>query len=817
MEDRAAWLEKQIVPLRRGLERAYDEVIEKQEKELKRRDEEHQKELKKSDEHGQILSGYIDEHTIENAYLVEENARLKYQLKKQGQCASAPIEQDDETPGGGNISADEYRHLTDKYNELNKKYQETNQRLKYIERKNVALVQQNRNMKENVRAWQKYCDHLENKHKLKSEARLTASPKKQLVANERDAVRPSISSSPGPTTIRTPRSLIGLEASSPAPINLLTHVELSFEEEPITNHSQDSPGAHAASIVADTNCGEPLEQHKDQPTTGSPQKEAPEVPVPANIYNTSAIPEQHFSSARLDSSQTTEDEIATQLLDPVTSNSEHDDVPEFVSERSLKRKRATATKFDVYTDRVPLDGTPTNPFRVKEEPFSSPPAQVTTLHLLRKETMDLDELGPNVISTPHRRRKKLPSTHANLTGTLNHQRCTSFPFVKNEVIEDENRTEDENFFEHIRTKGLDGKFVETRACSEPSNSRRSDPEVLQQLDLNIQTTGPTENEAPSKRRKRDEARQFDKFQMFTESGEKLPSMNENYKRLAPNVARAQFNRRLQASRDIQTPVKTTHKSPAAIHNMQSVAQIPTPPSSSNRPTYTASSYIGSRKGLSSEVLPASREELVSTSRPAWQLQLNKGQPSDNRDSPRKGTTSKQQKQAPLRTKPKSELRTSDFKANPTYNHGYSYAFAETVRKRADRACLPGCTRPECCGSTFRALAAVAGPLSAFQEEKILEEYLGDTYDSMQLTQMSLEERKELVLQARTRQMAKQHGRHRQAYERHTTPPGFWRIDFPTTQEDMEDRRKAAEMEKVLVEERWMEAMRKGGRWMFRDE
>ena len=95
--------------------------------------------------------------------------------------------------------------------------------------------------------------------------------------------------------------------------------------------------------------------------------------------------------------------------------------------------------------------------------------------------------------------------------------------------------------------------------------------------------------------------------------------------------------------------------------------------------------------------------------------------------------------------------------------------------------------------------------------------MGDAYDSLSLTQMMPEERKELVLQARTRQMAKQHGRHRQAYERHTTPPGFWRIDFPTTQEDMEDKKQAAEQERRLVEERWMEAMRKGGRWMFRDE
>ncbi|KAF2736880.1 SAE2-domain-containing protein [Polyplosphaeria fusca] len=171
----------------------------------------------------------------------------------------------------------------------------------------------------------------------------------------------------------------------------------------------------------------------------------------------------------------------------------------------------------------------------------------------------------------------------------------------------------------------------------------------------------------------------------------------------------------------------------------------------------------------------------------------------------------------LRSKPVTQLTLSDFRANPKFNHGYSYAFAETVRKRADRACLPGCTRAECCGSTFRTLATVAPALSFSQEEALLEEYLGDAYDSMNLTQMSADERRELVLQARTREMATKHGKHRQAYERHNTPPGYWRVDFPTTQESEEDAKKAREMERNQVEQRRIEAMRPGGRWIFRDE
>jgi hypothetical protein len=70
---------------------------------------------------------------------------------------------------------------------------------------------------------------------------------------------------------------------------------------------------------------------------------------------------------------------------------------------------------------------------------------------------------------------------------------------------------------------------------------------------------------------------------------------------------------------------------------------------------------------------------------------------------------------------------------------------------------------------------------------MLEDYLGDAYDTTQLTQMAPEERQELVLQARTKKMAKESGKHREAYERRRTPPGFWRVDFPTTQERAEDR------------------------------
>jgi hypothetical protein len=169
-----------------------------------------------------------------------------------------------------------------------------------------------------------------------------------------------------------------------------------------------------------------------------------------------------------------------------------------------------------------------------------------------------------------------------------------------------------------------------------------------------------------------------------------------------------------------------------------------------------------------------------------------------------------------------KLSLQDFKINPNYNHGYNYAFADVVRNQDARRCLQGCTKPECCGNKFRALAAAARdpnkPLTASQEEddaRLLEEFMGD--NAYKLRNMTKAERDETLLQARTRELANKHGRHRHAYERRRSPPGFWRVEFPTTQEEIEDREKSKQLERDLVAQRYEEAMRPGGAYIFRDE
>lgn len=170
----------------------------------------------------------------------------------------------------------------------------------------------------------------------------------------------------------------------------------------------------------------------------------------------------------------------------------------------------------------------------------------------------------------------------------------------------------------------------------------------------------------------------------------------------------------------------------------------------------------------------------------------------------------------LRHVPKSRLRLDDFKINPQANEGYDYAFTDVVRKKDDRSCLQGCIKENCCGQKFRALAhACRAGTRPSEFHALLESYLGD--DCYRLSTMSETEKETLWVEAKTRELANASSKHRHRYPRMSTPPGFWGLDFPSTQEGEEYRKEAAKLEREIIEERYREAMRPGGLWMFRDE
>ncbi|OBT39875.1 hypothetical protein VE00_09710 [Pseudogymnoascus sp. WSF 3629] len=177
---------------------------------------------------------------------------------------------------------------------------------------------------------------------------------------------------------------------------------------------------------------------------------------------------------------------------------------------------------------------------------------------------------------------------------------------------------------------------------------------------------------------------------------------------------------------------------------------------------------------------------------------------------------------PFRARPLWRLGLEHFKINPDHNEGYDYAFRDVVRGREQRKCLPGCTNPDCCGNGFRKLAELTTGQAKNQssdmdseDERLLEDFLGGNIHKLQA--MTTDERHETLIQAKARDLANKHGKHRHAFERRQSPPGFWRADFPTTQEVQSDRAEAADFERELVRKRYEDAVRGGGKWMFRDE
>ncbi|KAJ0164490.1 hypothetical protein CTA2_871 [Colletotrichum tanaceti] len=172
----------------------------------------------------------------------------------------------------------------------------------------------------------------------------------------------------------------------------------------------------------------------------------------------------------------------------------------------------------------------------------------------------------------------------------------------------------------------------------------------------------------------------------------------------------------------------------------------------------------------------------------------------------------------LRTKPMASMRLEDFKVSPKFNGGSDYAYSEVVRGKEDRACLPGCVDMDCCGKQFRAMALAQRnniDRTPASDAKLFEDYLGDRITIT--LGMSKAEKDDLWIEAKTWQLANELGKHRHRYARRPSPPGFWNADFPTTQEVEDERSEAEKRERQLIQERYREAMRGGGRWVFRDE
>ena len=176
---------------------------------------------------------------------------------------------------------------------------------------------------------------------------------------------------------------------------------------------------------------------------------------------------------------------------------------------------------------------------------------------------------------------------------------------------------------------------------------------------------------------------------------------------------------------------------------------------------------------------------------------------------------------PLRARPVHRLGLQDFKLNPAHS---DHAYHESVRKHDEKKSLSGCTDrhcPRCKGlrkhvtdSGYKT-AQKPGESEEEADWRLMQTFLGDNH--RQLRSMSTKERSELLLEAKVKEFANRYGCHRQAFPRAREPPGLWDVDFPTTQEEAENRAAADVLEREKVQERYWEATRPNGKWLFADE
>jgi hypothetical protein len=471
-------------------------------------------------------------------------------------------------------------------------------------------------------------------------------------------------------------------------------------------------------------------------------------------------------------------------ISPVIKAEPLSDTPIIISSRSVKKRKNRS-------------GTGSNDSgsyaKVKVEILTSSPIGLAGLqNLFPQESMDLDEIGEKM-NTPKKRRQAIQASHYKNDSTT-YKRLPA---------------------ESVQAIGLQrgGSKAQTKGSLS----------ALQPTSPNKQILPRTSGKEREPKRRRLEERMRGAV-IFGEDGEndvtsKIGSeteiQTENPLKLPANAAELQ--RRLSdlleepsSEKEVLTPTRPLAFSTATAQ----LRARATPVGKYEIPTPLTRHQVGA--GAMPNTLAASRDVPQSEHKPSTAKKRTARTPKDigafNADGPSK---------EPLRARPVHLLGLEHFKVNPSFNQGSDYAFTDVVRGRELRKCLPGCTKPECCGDKFRKFIEFtrAHEQQTFSQEeenvRLLEDYLGD--NKGRLRSMTQREKEELLIQAKARELANKASKHRHAYERRRSPPGFWRSDFPSTQELLSDRQEAANRERELVQERYEEAMRPGGRWLFRDE
>ncbi|OXG15933.1 hypothetical protein C361_05378 [Cryptococcus neoformans Tu259-1] len=136
--------------------------------------------------------------------------------------------------------------------------------------------------------------------------------------------------------------------------------------------------------------------------------------------------------------------------------------------------------------------------------------------------------------------------------------------------------------------------------------------------------------------------------------------------------------------------------------------------------------------------------------------------------------------------------TEEFEIDPAQNKGAAFAFHDVKRKKTERMQMHG-GECECCKGYYEAVGVMPKFYQAptWKDQGQVEEEDGEQKMREHLNKVS---------------------RHREDWVKPPTPPGYWQIGFPTTQEVEEQNRKADEMARERDEKIRKEAMQKDGKW-----
>ena len=444
---------------------------------------------------------------------------------------------------------------------------------------------------------------------------------------------------------------------------------------------------------------------------------------------------------------------------PPSSESSWDIIPALPDLQSRKRKRVVAA-----SHAHPMETAPERPVLVKNEPVSSSPMQQSAFSLGQHlpSTQDLDEIG-DTVQTPTKR-----NAHREV---------------------------------HWEDSGMENESSGTGTQQTQSDRPFQQSSVLRPVDGNARKDKFHRQEPGMKKQKLTDHRAV--FSM-AEDGD-VEEYGSYFRRHLPKSTPAAPHTRPTQSKGDGKPTQS---------RLQGLLEGSLPsksPLESAKDLHVPGNSRGSIKNAA-----ARRHRLTTES-----LSSRKQSGDSATETGSQNFLEVRPEDEPYRSLPLSRLTLEHFKINPARNQGLDYAYDTVVRKKDDRKCISGCTRPGCCGDRFRAMARLGGlPVNnsteqTEEDQRALEEYVGE--DRHLLDGLSGQDRDNLLVEARARILANQYGRHRHTHQRAQSPPGFWRTDMPDTQETKSDREAAQRLERGKVEERYREAMRPGGLWTWADE